>query len=321
MQILGNIFNAIIFVSAIGGIFCVLSLFINHILRCTLPLWFPLCGMILFCVPFLSPDVFLISPETQEWLNGFYIACWVWVCGCGILFVYDTIRSIMAKRALKGYQICSNERLNALCLQCAEIVGLKKVPTLYCGTLDNPICVTGVFRPAIIMSKTVIEKLTDAELSAVFIHELTHIKRKHILLERIYDYVCILNWLNPFAWIAKGDFSLHCETDCGCIALKFSQGKVTETEYAAAIIRLLELSTVQATKPGKGIGALSFVLTKRRIKRITTKSSKIRDRMITAILAVSLILTVAFSVQFSREHFYPYPAYHTGTEYGAGYNA
>ena len=189
MQILGNIFNAIIFVSAIGGIFCVLSLFINHILRCTLPLWFPLCGMILFCVPFLSPDVFLISPETQEWLNGFYIACWVWVCGCGILFVYDTIRSIMAKRALKGYQICSTERLNALCLQCAEIVGLKKVPALYWGTLDNPICVTGAIRPAIIMSKTVIEKLTDGELSAVFIHELTHIKRKHILLERIYDYV------------------------------------------------------------------------------------------------------------------------------------
>ena len=217
-------------------------------------------------------------------------------------------------------QTCSNERLNALCLQCAEIVGLKKVPALYWGSLDNPICVTGVFRPTIIMSKTVIEKLTDIELSAVFFHELTHIKRKHILLERIYDYVCILNWLNPFAWIAKGDFSLHCETDCDCNALKFSQGKVTETEYAAAIIRLLELSTVQATKPGKGIGALSFVLAKRRIKRITTRTSKIRDRMITVILAVSLILTVAFSVQFSREHFYPYPAYNTGTEYGAGYN-
>lgn len=233
MQILGNIFNAIIFVSAIGGIFCVLSLFINHILGCTLPLWFPFCGMILFCFPFLSPDVFLISPETQEWLNGFYIACWIWVCGCGILFVHDTIRSIMAKQALKGYQLCNNERLNALCLRCAEIVGLKKVPALYWGTLDNPICVTNAIRPAIIISKTSIEKLTDVELSAVFFHELTHIKRKHILLERIYDYVCILNWLNPFAWIAKGDFSLHCETDCDCNALKFSQGKVTETEYGA----------------------------------------------------------------------------------------
>ena len=38
---------------------------------------------------------------------------------------------------------------------------------------DNPICVTGAICPAIIMSKTVIEKLTDVELSAVFIHELT----------------------------------------------------------------------------------------------------------------------------------------------------
>ena len=89
-------------------------------------------------------NVFLISPETQEWLNGFYIA----LLGMGVWvrysFVYDTIRSIMAKRALKGYQICSTERLNALCLQCAEIVRLKKSAcTILGGTLDNPICVTG----------------------------------------------------------------------------------------------------------------------------------------------------------------------------------
>lgn len=321
MQILGSIFNAIIFVSAIGSIFCVLSLFIDRILHCTLPLWFPLCGMILFCFPFLSPDVFLISPETQEWLSGFYIACRIWVCGCGILFIHNAIRSTMAKRALKEYQPCNNEHLNALCLQCAETAGIKKVPALYWGTLDNPICVTGATRPSIIMSKPVIEKLTDSELSAIFFHELTHIKRKHILLERIYDHVCILNWPNPFVWIAKGDFSLHCETDCDRNALKFSQGKVTEAEYAMAIIRLLELSTVQAASPGKGIGALSFVLTKRRIKQLTTKSSKIRDGITAIILAISLILMVAFSVQFSREHFYPYPAYHTGTEYSAGHNA
>ena len=38
MQILGNIFNAVIFVSAIGSIFTVISLFVNHVLRCNLPL-------------------------------------------------------------------------------------------------------------------------------------------------------------------------------------------------------------------------------------------------------------------------------------------
>ena len=320
MQILGNIFNAVIFVSAIGSIFTVISLFVNHVLRCNLPLWFSLCGMIFFAVPFLSPDVFLISPEIQNWINGFRIASFLWACGCSVLIVHDVIRLMLAKRAIKRYQICNNERLNNIYTKCAAATTLKNVPILYLGTLENPICVTGVIFPVIIMNEKVIEQLTDSELSDVFSHELTHVKRKHILLERIYDYVCILNWMNPFAWIAKGNFSLHCETDCDSHTIKMLRGKVTETEYASAIIRLLEYSTVRAAKPGNGIGALDFLLTKRRIKRITARTSKIKDRLTAFMLAVLLALVLVLSMRFSRESFYPYPAYDTGIEYSAGYS-
>lgn len=45
---------------------------------------------------------------------------------------------------------------------------LKKVPILYCGTLDNPICVTGIICPVIIMNEKVMEQLTASELLAVF---------------------------------------------------------------------------------------------------------------------------------------------------------
>ncbi len=320
MQILGNIFNAVIFVSVIGSVFCVLSLFADHILRWPLPLWFPLCGMILFCFPFLSPDVFLIPPEKQEWFHGFYLACGIWVCGCGVLFFCDTIRSMLARRALKRYRSCDNERIKETCFRCVKVIGLKKIPALYVGTLNHPICVTGAARPAIILNESVMERLTDTELSAVFFHELTHMKRRHIFWERAYGYVCIINWLNPFAWIAKKDFSLHCETDCDYNALKFSRGRVSGTEYASAMIRLLELSAVQGKRSGRGIGALSFLWTKRRIERITAKISRVREVMITAVLTVLLIFTIAFSIHFSREHFYPYPAYNTGAEYSTGCN-
>lgn len=320
MQILGNIFNAVIFVSAIGSIFTVISLFVNHVLRCNLPLWFSLCGMIFFVVPFLSPDVFLISPEIQDWINGFRIASFLWACGCSVLIVHDVIRLMLAKRAIRRYQICNNERLNSIYTKCAAATTLKNVPTLYCGTLDNPICVTGVICPVIIMNERIIEQLTDNELSAVFFHELTHVKRKHALLERLYDYVCIINWMNPLSWIAKRNFSLHCETDCDFHTIKILRGKVTETEYASAIIRLLEYSTVRAAKPGNGIGALDFLLTKRRIKRITARTSKIKDGLTAFMLAVLLVLMLVFSMRFSRELFYPYPAYNTGIEYSAGYN-
>ena len=320
MQILGNIFNAVIFVSVIGSIFTVISLFVNYVFCFNLPLWFSFCGMIFFCVPFLSPDVFLISPETQNWINGFRIASLLWVCGCGVFLVHDILRLLLAKRAIKNYQICNNERLNRIYSECAAAATRKKVPVLYCGTLDNPICVTGVICPVIIMNETIIEQLTDNELSAVFFHELTHVKRKHVLLERIYDYVCILNWMNPFSWIAKGNFTLHCETDCDFHTLKMLRGKVAEAEYASAIIRLLEYSTVRAAKPGNGIGALDFLLTKRRIKRITARTSKIKDRLTALMLAVLLALMLVLSIRFSRESFYPYPAYDTGIEYSAGYN-
>lgn len=320
MQILGNIFNAVIFVSAIGSIFTVISLFVNHVLHCNLPLWFSLCGMIFFIVPFLSPDVFLISPEIQDWINGFRIASFLWACGCGVLFAHDMIRLMLARRAIKHYQICNNERLNSIYTKCAAATTLKNIPTLYLGTLDNPICVTGVICPIIIMNERIIEQLTDNELSAVFFHELTHVKRKHALLERLYDYVCILNWMNPLSWIAKRNFSLHCETDCDFHTIKILRGKVTETEYASAMIRLLEYSTVRAAKPGNGIGALDFLLTKRRIKRITARTSKIKDGLTAFMLAVLLALMLVFSMRFSRELFYPYPAYNTGIEYSAGYS-
>lgn len=319
MQTLGNIFYALLFVSVIGSLFTIVSLFVNHVLHCALPLWFSLCGMFLFCVPFLSGDVFLISPEEQRWFGGFYMASLVWVCGCAVFLACDAARMLLARRGMKGLKVCESERMRDICCRCGEAIGVKKLPLLYWGSLDDPVCVAGMIRPTIIMNKTVAEQLTDAQLHAVFFHELTHIKRRHILWRRLYAYVCILNWFNPFSWIAKEEFALHCETDCDYHALKWSQGEISETEYAAAMIRVLELSSFQAAKPGRGMGALSFLLTKRRIKRITAKTSKNKDRVTALVLAAVLALTVMFSMEFSRQHFYPYPAYYKGTEWGAGY--
>ena len=321
MQILGKIFNALLFVSAMGGIFCVLSLFAARVLRCALPLWVPLCGMALFCVPILSPEVSLLSPERQDWLSGYRIACWIWAGGCGVFLLCDIVRAALAKRALKGYPRCNDERITAICAHCAQSIGLKKAPALYYGTLESPVCVTGAIRPALLMDKVIVERLTDTELSAVFFHELTHVKRRHLLWERIYDVVCLANWFNPFAWIARREFSLYCETDCDDKALKASRGEMAQREYALAILRLLELSTARAAKSRKAFGALSFLLAKRRIERITQKAPRFKSGMVCVVLALSLALTVALSLRFSREHFYPYPAYATGMEYSAGCSA
>ena len=94
-------------------------------------------------------------------------------------------------------------------------------------------------------------------------------------------------------------------------------GSVTSGEYARAILRLLELSACREAKAAQGLGALTFLHTKRRLGRILAKPAPWKKRLLAAGLAGLLVLALAFSAEFSRQHFYPYPAYSVGTESGA----
>ena len=175
----------------------------------------------------------------------------------------------------------------------------------------------GALRPVLLVDAATLSLLTDAQLQAVLTHELTHIRRHHLLLQRVYDVVCAVHWFNPLAWLCREDFALHCETDCDAHALRSLTGSVTSGEYARAILRLLELSACREAKAAQGLGALTFLHTKRRLGRILTKPAPWRERLLAAGLAGLLVLALAFSAEFSRQHFYPYPAYSVGTESGA----
>ncbi len=312
---LGEVFYILLFESVIGGIFTLVSLFISRVLHCALPLWVPIGGLALYCIPFLAPGVFLISPERQVWTDGFTAASIVWLCGAAAIFLWDSLRLLLAHRAVRSAQPCEDARLLSLYAQCAGEVGLKKLPPLYWSRLNAPVCVTGAVRPAVFLREDMAVQLTDGELRAVFFHELTHIRRRHTLLQRICRYICICHWLNPFVWLAGEELALHCETDCDAHALAALSGRLSRQDYASAVIRLLELSARAAGAAAPGPGAVRFLLTRRRLRRILSGPSRIRTGLLGTAPAVFLALAVAFSMWFSRQHFYPYPAYSVGTEY------
>lgn len=315
MQILGNLFNIILFVTAVGSICTILSLLANRVFHFTLPFWYSVCSIVAYILPVLAPGLYLFSPEKQEWLSGYYIACWIWVSGLAVFLIFDTIRSLFAHNAINKYQVCDDDRINGICAHCAQTIGLKSAPLVYYGTLDDPACVVGTFHPTVILGEDIVKQLTDTELMAVLCHELTHIKRRHIVLERIYDYVCIINWFNPLVWIAKKDFAVYCEVDCDQNALRYLGKTVTDTNYVTAMLHLLELSAIQGNKTGRGMGALGFLIAKRRIEIIMGKTSKIIKVVKYVVITTILIAVILFSITMSRQHFYPYPASYGGIEY------
>lgn len=315
MQMTGDVFNIMLFVSVVGGAFTILSLLAGRIFRFCIPLWFSTCQIAAYIIPLPAPGLYLIPPEDHSWRNGYYIACSVWLCGIVVLAVYDITKKVFAHRALRNYKVCRDKRINAICSHCVQLVRMAKTPSVRFGTLDEPACVLGVLRPVIILNKTMIRQLTDTELAAVLCHEMTHIKRGHLLFGRVYDFICILNWFNPLIWIAKEDFAVYCELDCDRSALLSLQNEVTNTDYAGAMLHLLELSTICVGNRAEGMGALGFLLAKKRIALIMNKPAKTGKIAITVALAVLLAIVILFSMVLSRGYFYPYPAYDKGVEY------
>lgn len=315
MQIISNLFYIILFTTVIGTAFTILSLLLSHVFHIALPLWFGVFGMTLYIFPILAPGLFLVSPEAQTWIEGYSVAGVIWACGTVLSALHHLLKALFAHRAAGSYQICKNERINAACARCTWMAGLKNVPIVCFGTLDDPACVMGVLHPAIILNEDVITRLTETQLMTVLLHEVTHIQRRHMIFSILYDCVCLLNWFNPFVWIGRKGFDVLCETDCDRKTVAALKDKISPKEYALTMLHLLELSAAQASISKNSFSALGFLLTKQRITLVLDRQSRLGSVLSAIVLILAATAVICFSIVISRGYFYPYPAYHTGIEY------
>lgn len=309
-----KLFYIVVFTSLIGSVFTVFSLLTDRVFRLTTPLWAGVLGMALYVVPVPAPGLFLISPREQTWVEGYLTACALWCLGVILSALYRLLKILFAQRAAAGCLPCGEERIQRICARCAAMAGLRKIPEVLFCALENPACVTGVLRPRILLNRDIAARLTEGQLTAVLEHEVMHIKRGHMLLGRIYDCVCILNWMNPFVWVAKKEFDILCENDCDRNSLAALRGKMEPREYAMTMARLLELSAAGVSSSGSSLSASGYLTTKRRMILILKRQSEIYRVLSAVVLLLALLLAICFSVSISRGYFYPYPAYSRGVE-------
>ncbi len=72
-------------------------------------------------------------------------------------------------------------------------IGLKRTPALYYFSDKKPLIFTiGIFNPAVFISRKLLSGLNYSELTAVMSHELTHIKRKDGIFNRIMQFIPVL---------------------------------------------------------------------------------------------------------------------------------
>lgn len=313
MQILGNLFNIIIFVGFVGSLFTVALIFLQKVLHFTLPLWVGILGVAFYLIPIIVPQVKLVPPEESFWIRGYEIASIVWIIGAVVFLFYYLLRGFLAYRAIKKYCPCTDERISLIYGKCADELNMRRLPKLLFGTLKDPACVVTIFHPAVILNADIAKQLSEKELEVVSYHELTHIIRKHHLFQRIYDLISILYWFNPLLWIAKYEFAYTCEMDCDNQVLKTLSPQGTVKEYTTTMLRLMELSAGAGNASMGKINALGFLMAKQRFINILHKPSRKKEIVILIVVVLCIALTITLSATTSRAFFYPYPAYSNET--------
>ena len=120
----------------------------------------------------------------------------------------------------------------------ASLTIRKKVAVIVTGEVKSP-ALFGYFNPRLLLPPNFLDTLETEELSYVFLHELSHLKRHDIGVSFLALVLQAIHWFNPLVWYAFNQMKVDQEAACDAyVLLKSKQAR--PADYASTIVDLLE---------------------------------------------------------------------------------
>lgn len=177
-------------------------------------------------------------------------------------------------------------------------IGIRKPVRLHLSSLVTSPVTVGYLKPVILVPIAALNNLTPAQLEAVLLHELSHIRRYDYLVNLFVTALHVVLYYNPFVRLFIRALETEREHCCDELVLQFEYDKVA---YASALLELEKTNHHQA--------ALAMAATKghnllHRIERIVGIQKKARlnvQHLMGAFAALMLLFTLNALVIASRE--------------------
>lgn len=137
---------------------------------------------------------FSITPTILQTATVF---CAAWSIGAAIGMAQYIVQRIKITRMMKHATFCSKEVEQQFAQRCAaEGRYARRVRVKQSYQIEIP-RVTGILHPIVVLP---VERYSVEERDVVFRHELTHVKHHDILFRNLTMLLCIIHFMNPFAW-------------------------------------------------------------------------------------------------------------------------
>lgn len=224
----------------------------------------------------------------NDWIKA---AAFVWLAGMFLLSLYTAYTNIaFASEVRRRYAPLDNERITRLLDSCKAALHIQRtIPLLTANKARTP-ALYGLRRPKILVSEACMAQLNDGEISHVFLHELSHLKRKDIAVNWLMTVLQIIYFFNPLIWYAFCKIREDCEISCDAEALTYLKSDEHQ-QYGGTIIKLMRLFSESSFIPVTAGISKNKSSIKRRILMIKGyKKSKWTGTLLAVIILVIVSL-------------------------------
>ncbi len=201
------------------------------------------------------------------------------------------INMVFAVKVKKNYIPLKDKRINDILLDCKSRMKINRPIGLLTTDQMRAPSLYVFFKPEILVSKAYLNQLSDTEIEYIFLHELSHYKRKDIAVNWILALLQIIYFFHPLIWYAFHKIHEDCEISCDAKALSYIREEEYQS-YGSTIIKLIRFFSESNFIPvtaGIGKNKSSY---KRRIIMISKFK---KSKWTSTLLAFVIIITVALA--------------------------
>ncbi|MGA2232740.1 MAG: M56 family metallopeptidase [Tepidisphaeraceae bacterium] len=195
-----------------------------------------------------ATDVTAPSPRS----NWTFMLEVVWLVGAISLAARLLLANPRFARRLVATQIPTPEPTAELCRQCADEIGIRRVPEIIVTKTVSTPALFGLWRPRLLLPPDFSVRLTPHEARLVFLHELAHVRRRDLAAGWVMSLLQIVHWFNPLVWISGACWRADMEAACDQAVL----AKVDEqsrTDYGLLLVKLAASLWPSAPPPALAI--------------------------------------------------------------------
>lgn len=238
-----------------------------------------------------------VNKSTPEFFNHLFIV--FWVVGMVIFLGVAIYANYQIRQIKKSATTIKDHKVNEMLEVCKEVVGVKRKIILQETSLITSPITFGILQPYVLLPKKTKEEFSLNQLKYVFLHELSHQKRKDVFVNYVMWLLQIIYWFNPLVWFALKRIRSDRELACDASVLNL----LDESRYTEYGYTIIHFADKKYDRPygqfSTGMGGTKKQL-KQRIQSIANYSGdspllKWKGKVIYVILGIVVLIFTSFT--------------------------